>query len=83
VLRDDQLRDGDGRAALVDVYRARLVTLGRRVRVELHDDAVEGTARDVTDAGLLVVETGTGPRTIASGDVVHLRDAPGGSGGHG
>jgi BirA family biotin operon repressor/biotin-[acetyl-CoA-carboxylase] ligase len=51
-----------------------LATLGRRVRVDLGSDDVEGTAVDVTSEGHLVVETLEGDlRTFAVGDVVHLR----------
>jgi BirA family biotin operon repressor/biotin-[acetyl-CoA-carboxylase] ligase len=50
-------------------YRDRCSTLGRRVRVELPAETVEGVAGDVDDEGRLVVEG----RTIAAGDVVHLR----------
>jgi BirA family biotin operon repressor/biotin-[acetyl-CoA-carboxylase] ligase len=61
-------------AGLVDEWRARSATLGRRVRVDPGSDDVEGTAVDVTDAGHLVVETLDGDRrTFAVGDVVHLR----------
>lgn len=57
-------------------WRARSVTLGRRVRVNLGADDVEGTAVDVTDEGHLVVATAEGGRrTLAVGDVVHLRPA--------
>ena len=47
---------------------ARSATLGRRVRVELGADDVEGTAVDVTDDGHLVVEThdGDAPRRSRS-----------------
>ncbi|HEX6418846.1 MAG TPA: biotin--[acetyl-CoA-carboxylase] ligase [Acidimicrobiales bacterium] len=68
------LADGPGgtRAA----WRARSATLGRRVRVDLGTDDLEGTAVDVTDEGHLVVATVEGARrTIAVGDVVHLRPA--------
>jgi BirA family biotin operon repressor/biotin-[acetyl-CoA-carboxylase] ligase len=62
------------RAAVFDAWRARSATLGRRVRVDLGPDDVEGTAVDVTDDGHLVVETDEGSRrTFAVGDVVHLR----------
>jgi BirA family biotin operon repressor/biotin-[acetyl-CoA-carboxylase] ligase len=55
-------------------YRARLVTLGRRVRVELADGTLEGVATDIDDRGRLVVQPSTGPPvTVAAGDVVHLR----------
>jgi BirA family biotin operon repressor/biotin-[acetyl-CoA-carboxylase] ligase len=64
------------RVALLDEWRDRSATLGRRVRVELGADDVEGTAVDVTDDGHLVVETLEGPRrTFAAGDIVHLRPA--------
>jgi BirA family biotin operon repressor/biotin-[acetyl-CoA-carboxylase] ligase len=63
------------RAALLAAWRARSATLGRRVRVDLGGDQVEGTAADVTTEGHLVVETASGPRTFAVGDVTHLRHA--------
>jgi len=55
-------------------YRARLATLGRRVRVDLGATAIEGSATDVDDHGRLVVELDGGERTtVAVGDVMHLR----------
>ena len=55
-------------------WRDRSSTLGRRVRVDLGADDVVGTAVDVTDDGHIVVETLEGERrTLAVGDVVHLR----------
>lgn len=61
-------------ADLVDAWRARSTTLGRRVRVDLGRDDVEGTAVDVTAEGHLVVDTLDGDRrTLAVGDVVHVR----------
>ena len=64
-----------GRSAdVIAAWRARSSTLGRRVRVDLGADDVVGTAVDVTDDGHLVVETLDGRRrTLAVGDVVHLR----------
>jgi len=63
--------------ALTDVparYRDRLVTLGRRVRVERAHDALEGTAVDVTDDGALVLRPDIGAdAVVTAGDVVHLR----------
>ena len=57
-------------------YRARLVTTGRRVRVEQGTDAVTGTARGVDDAGRLLLERDDGcVLAVAVGDVVHLRPA--------
>ena len=64
------------RAPLLDDWRDRSATLGRRVRVDLGADDVEGTALDITDDGHLVVETLEGKRRVfAVGDVVHLRPA--------
>lgn len=50
-------------------YRPRCSTLGRRVRVELPGETIEGTAEAVDDDGRLIVDG----RPIAAGDVVHLR----------
>jgi len=64
------------RGGLLDEWRRRSATLGRRVRVDLGTDDVEGTAVDVTDRGHLVVETLDGVRrTFAVGDVTHVRPA--------
>jgi BirA family biotin operon repressor/biotin-[acetyl-CoA-carboxylase] ligase len=66
----------EGPRAALDQWRRRSVTLGRRVRIHLGVDDVEGTAVDVTSEGHLVVEAAGGQlRTFAVGDVVHLRDA--------
>lgn len=61
-------------------YRSACVTVGRQVRVQLAGETLTGTAVDISDAGLLVVSpttaAGAGPprlRTVAAGDVVHLR----------
>jgi BirA family biotin operon repressor/biotin-[acetyl-CoA-carboxylase] ligase len=62
------------RATLLAAWRARSATLGRRVRIDLGRDDLEGTAVDVTEQGHLVVETLEGERrTLAVGDVTHLR----------
>jgi BirA family transcriptional regulator, biotin operon repressor / biotin---[acetyl-CoA-carboxylase] ligase len=50
-------------------YRDRCTTLGRRVRVEVPGGTVEGLATDVDEEGRLLVDG----RTIAAGDVLHLR----------
>ncbi len=58
----------------VAAYRARSATLGRRVRVELADAVLVGTAVDIEDDGALVVEDDQRVRrTVTVGDVVHLR----------
>jgi BirA family biotin operon repressor/biotin-[acetyl-CoA-carboxylase] ligase len=56
-------------------YRARLATLGRRVRVEpLRGETLLGTALDVTGDGALVVRDDAGAdHTVVAADVVHLR----------
>jgi BirA family biotin operon repressor/biotin-[acetyl-CoA-carboxylase] ligase len=50
-------------------YRQRCATIGRRVRVELPGETVEGVAEAVDDEGRLVVDG----RKITAGDVLHLR----------
>ncbi|HEX6423117.1 MAG TPA: biotin--[acetyl-CoA-carboxylase] ligase [Acidimicrobiales bacterium] len=65
-----------GAGDMLDDWRRRSATLGRRVRVDLGADDVEGTAVDVTGEGHLVVDVlEGGRRTVAVGDVVHLRPA--------
>ncbi len=57
-------------------YRARLATLGRRVRVELPGERlIEGVATDVYADGRLVVDAAGTEHVIDTGDVVHLRGA--------
>jgi BirA family biotin operon repressor/biotin-[acetyl-CoA-carboxylase] ligase len=64
----------EGSEALRSRWRDRSATLGRRVRVDLGAEDLEGLAVDVTAEGHLVVETDEGARrTVAVGDVVHLR----------
>jgi len=59
---------------VLGAWRARSATLGRRVRIDLGAEDLVGTAVDVTADGHLVVEPlEGGRRTIAVGDVVHLR----------
>ncbi|HEX6310941.1 MAG TPA: biotin--[acetyl-CoA-carboxylase] ligase [Acidimicrobiia bacterium] len=62
---------------VVDEYRSRLATLGRRVRVERPDGDLVGRAVDVGAAGELVLDVDArgGPVSVHAGDVVHLRDA--------
>jgi BirA family biotin operon repressor/biotin-[acetyl-CoA-carboxylase] ligase len=71
--RYDALVEGD-RGGLLDEWRKRSATLGRRVRIDLGSDDVEGTAVDITERGHLIVDTLEGTRReLAVGDVVHLR----------
>nr|WP_090342156.1 biotin--[acetyl-CoA-carboxylase] ligase [Mycolicibacterium malmesburyense]CRL72532.1 birA, biotin-(acetyl-CoA-carboxylase) ligase [Mycolicibacterium malmesburyense] len=68
-------RQGGGAdAALAADYRARSLTLGRRVRALLPgDQEVVGVARDVDDQGRLVIDADGGSVTVSAGDIVHLR----------
>jgi BirA family biotin operon repressor/biotin-[acetyl-CoA-carboxylase] ligase len=66
----------DALDAVPSAYRDALVTIGRRVRVDLGTNVLEGVATDVDDHGRLVVRSDDGAQTVvAVGDVVHLRDA--------
>jgi BirA family biotin operon repressor/biotin-[acetyl-CoA-carboxylase] ligase len=71
----DLTRPAVDRDEVLAAWRERASTLGRRVRVEAADGAVEGTAVDVAGAGALVVETDDGRRRVHAGDCEHLRDA--------
>ena len=72
-LHYGRLVGGDAPGVLAD-WRTRSSTIGRRVRVDLGPDDVEGMAVDVTAEGHLVVDSVDGrQRTLAVGDVVHLR----------
>jgi BirA family biotin operon repressor/biotin-[acetyl-CoA-carboxylase] ligase len=56
-------------------YRARLDTLGRRVRVDLGDRELSGVAVDVTPDGLAIRLADGTEEIVLAGDVVHLRPA--------
>lgn len=63
-------------AALLADWRARLVTLGRRVRLHTPGGDVEGEAVDVAADGALVLRLADGTRrAFAAGDVLSTRDA--------
>jgi biotin-(acetyl-CoA carboxylase) ligase len=64
---------------LLDAYRIRLSTIGRTVRITLHDESFVGVARGVGDDGHLTVATDGGLREVAAGDVVHVRPEETGS----
>jgi BirA family transcriptional regulator, biotin operon repressor / biotin---[acetyl-CoA-carboxylase] ligase len=60
--------------AVLPMYREVCSTIGRQVRVELPaGGAVEGVARDVDDAGRLLLRADDGERVFTVGDVVHVR----------
>jgi len=54
-------------------YEARLLTLGRTVRVERAGGAIVGVARAIDAAGHLLVEVDGRTETVAVGDVIHVR----------
>jgi len=54
---------------VLDAVVEHSATIGRRVRVELADETVEGVARGLTPDGFLQVDD----RVITAGDVLHLR----------
>jgi BirA family biotin operon repressor/biotin-[acetyl-CoA-carboxylase] ligase len=72
-VRREQLESADGRAALRADYERALATIGKDVRVEQHDGAVEGRAHGVDKAGRLLVDVGGEIQIFGAGDVVHLR----------
>ncbi|MDW8350582.1 MAG: biotin--[acetyl-CoA-carboxylase] ligase [Anaerolineae bacterium] len=57
-------------ASLLTDYARRLDTLGRRVRLQVGDEMVEGDAARLTDDGALVVMTSDGERVVTFGDVM-------------
>lgn len=65
--------DREGRARIMDAYRAASATLGAAVRAELEGTVLVGTAVAITESGRLVVRTAAGDRTVDAADVVHLR----------
>jgi BirA family transcriptional regulator, biotin operon repressor / biotin---[acetyl-CoA-carboxylase] ligase len=71
---DDLPVDPTDDGALTDAYRAALTTLGRPVRVHLHDRVVEGRAVDVDVEGrLIVIDACAVTHRFDAGDVIHLR----------
>ena len=68
-----ELLGPEGRSEQLEEYSTRCDTLGREVRIEEQGGSFSGKAVAVGDAGELVVETTSGPRTVTAADVVHLR----------
>ncbi|GAA0607872.1 biotin--[acetyl-CoA-carboxylase] ligase [Kribbella sandramycini] len=68
---------GGDPGVLLPEYRELSATLGREIRVELPDGTfLTGTARDLAADGRLIVDTPDGERSLAAGDVTHLRAQP-------
>jgi biotin-[acetyl-CoA-carboxylase] ligase BirA-like protein len=71
-VRHEQLRTDA--PAVRRAYREMCGTLGRHVRVELPEGvAIVGEARDIEEAGRLVVSGADGEHLLSAGDVVHVR----------
>ncbi|MBI5089280.1 MAG: hypothetical protein HZB15_10610 [Actinobacteria bacterium] len=79
VLREMLLAFDDLPADIHDLYRARLASLGRQVKVSLHGGELLGRAVDVgRDGRLAVLDACAITHHVDAGDVVHLRlDEPG------
>ncbi len=58
-------------ASPLPAYVARLETLGRPVRLRVGDEEVIGVAERVEEDGALVVNTPSGPRRVAFGDLLN------------
>jgi BirA family biotin operon repressor/biotin-[acetyl-CoA-carboxylase] ligase len=70
----DYRRGPDLEGTVLERYRPRCSTIGRRVRATTAEGrVVEGDAVDVDDLGGLVVRTPDGLETVRFGDVEHLR----------
>lgn len=67
------LRDENGKARLLEIYRENCSTLGRQVRVTDDDQEFIGTAKDVTEQGALIVNVKNMDKVFAAADVHHLR----------
>jgi BirA family biotin operon repressor/biotin-[acetyl-CoA-carboxylase] ligase len=58
---------------LLQRYRERCSTIGRTVQVDVGSEVIEGAAVDVDQVGRLLVDTPSGSRCFAVGDVRHVR----------
>lgn len=64
----------DAPGSALDEYRSLCETIGHQVRVERRGaPSIEGTARDVSENGALLVAAPGGEIEVAAGDVVHVR----------
>ena len=60
-------------ASIVDEWRERASTVGKKVRVETPNETIEGVAEGIDETGALRVSTDDGERVITAGDCIHLR----------
>lgn len=65
------LSTGDGRKALLDAYRSRLVNVGREVALKRTADStvIRGRMLGIQDDGALLLETDAGRETFYAGDL--------------
>ncbi len=64
----------EGKRPLIEEWKRRLTTLGRKVRVFVGSESLTGIAEDVDGEGLLILRLPSGAaRKISSGDVTMLR----------
>lgn len=69
-----QVESADGFHSVLDEWRDLSVTLGERVVVHRRGQAsIDGVARDVTETGALVVDTGEGNVEVTEGECRRLR----------
>ena len=74
--RIDRWRSVGPDAELIEDYRSRSTTLGRRVRALLPGDReIVGTATDLDELGHLHIDTGAQTIAVSAGDITHLRPA--------
>lgn len=58
-----------GLSAILDEYKANCITLGREVRVIMHNESVCGTAHGIAPDGSLIIRTENGDISVSSGEV--------------
>jgi len=68
-----RLEQSNGSVTLRQDHVANSATIGNQVRVETANNIIVGSAEDITEEGLLVVNDGNQDLYISVGDVVNLR----------
>ncbi|MDA8106336.1 MAG: biotin--[acetyl-CoA-carboxylase] ligase [Nitrospiraceae bacterium] len=64
----------EGRRPLLEEWKSRSSTIGKKVRIVLGNEILSGVAETIDDNGMLILRTGSGgKRRISSGDVMELR----------
>lgn len=63
---------GGKTGGILEEWRALSETLGRKVRVDTLEEAVEGLAEEIDASGALLIRTAKGPVRVIAGDCVHL-----------